>query len=186
MERNERTHCEQYPELVRSNVQTGKMEGIIIRTIKKIVSELIKRSKTNDPFEIAAQKHIIVLFNHLGETLGFFSSYKRSKFIHINCTLDDRMRRFVCAHELGHALLHPGVNTPFLKKNTLFSVNRLEREANEFAVELLLPDADLLNCHTIYEAAAVYGVPEEAVKLKRLDENSMRKLWHDDKSDFYY
>lgn len=82
------------------------------------------------------------------------------------------MRKFVCAHELGHALLHPGINTPFLKASTLFSVNKLEREANEFAVELLLPDDLIKEYWTIQEAAAVYEVPLEAAKFKRFDRNN--------------
>ncbi|ALS27153.1 IrrE-type HTH domain-containing protein [Paenibacillus sp. 32O-W] len=154
--------------------------------IKSIVNKLINRHKTNDPFEIAALKNITILFNYLGETLGFFSSYKRAKFIHINNYLDEPMRRFVCAHELGHAVLHPRVNTPFLKSSTLFSVNRLEREANEFAVELLLPDEVVREYQTIYEAAAAYGVPEEVVELKRLDGSWLRKFWHDERSYFCF
>ncbi len=126
----------------------------------------------------------MVMVNNLGETLGFFSTYKRSKFIHINCTLADPMRRFVCAHELGHAFLHPGINTPFLKKNTLFSTNRFEREANEFAVELLIPD-DLLREHqTIYEVATACGVPGEVVELKRLNGNWLKNFWYDERSSF--
>lgn len=128
---------------------------------------MIKKYRTNDPFEIASQKNITVLLSYLGETLGFFSSYKRSKFIHINDDLDDPMKRFVCAHELGHAVLHPGINTPFLRSKTLFSIDRIEREANEFAVELLMPDEIILEYDTIYEAAAACGVPEDLAVLKR-------------------
>src|SRR5690606_32336512 len=103
---------------------------------------------------------------------------------HINNDLDRPMQRFVCAHELGHAMLHPGINTPFLKANTLFSINRLEREANEFAVELLIPD-DLLREHqTIYEVATACGVPGEVVELKRLNGNWLKNFWYDERSSF--
>lgn len=64
------------------------------------------------------------------------------------------MQRFICAHELGHLILHP-------IKNTLYSVSKIEVEANIFAVELLVPDESLYgNNHaitTIHEAATVYG-----------------------------
>jgi Zn-dependent peptidase ImmA (M78 family) len=128
---------------------------------------MVKKHKTNDPFCIAEQKNIMILFNYLGETLGFFSTYKRAKFIHINNMLNRPLKRFVCAHELGHAILHPGINTPFLKANTLFSINRLEREANEFAVELLMPDDLIKEYNTIQEAAAACEVPFEITQLKR-------------------
>ena len=48
------------------------------------------------------------------------------------------MQRTVCAHELGHAVLHTHANTPFLRKNTFFSVDKLEIEANTFAALLLI------------------------------------------------
>ncbi|MGQ0440076.1 ImmA/IrrE family metallo-endopeptidase, partial [Bacillus sp. B-TM1] len=38
------------------------------------------------------------------------------------------MQRTVCAHELGHAVLHTHANTPFLRKNTFFSISNLSTE----------------------------------------------------------
>jgi Zn-dependent peptidase ImmA (M78 family) len=143
-----------------------------MKGIKEIVRHLIKKHKSNDPFRIAKEKNIIVLFEELGSTLGFYSSYKRIKFIHINNQLEEMTQRFVCAHELGHAVLHPKSNTPFLRANTLFSVEKLEVEANTFAVELLLPD-DVIDQYqdtglTIYDVAKIYSVPQELVYLKKI------------------
>ncbi|KYD07537.1 hypothetical protein B4119_2455 [Parageobacillus caldoxylosilyticus] len=53
----------------------------------------------------------MILFAELGNTL--YSSYKRIQFIHLHNQLDEMMQRFVCAHELGHAFLHPKSNTLF-------------------------------------------------------------------------
>ena len=78
------------------------------------------------------------------------------------------MQMFTCAHELGHALLHPNVSTPFLRRNTLFSVDRLEKEANKFAVELMIPDeilaeyADL----TLDQMANMYGFDRRLIQLR--------------------
>jgi Zn-dependent peptidase ImmA (M78 family) len=144
-----------------------------MKGIKEIVRQLIKKHKSNDPFQIAKEKNIVILFAELGNTLGFYSSYKRVQFIHLNNQLDEMMQRFVCAHELGHAVLHPKSNTPFLRANTLFSVEKLEVEANTFAVELLLPD-DVITQYqgtdlTIYDVAKMYSVPQELVHLKNFD-----------------
>jgi Zn-dependent peptidase ImmA (M78 family) len=141
-----------------------------MKAIKEIVKQLIKKHKSNDPFQIAKEKNIIILFAELGNTLGFYSSYKRVQFIHLNNQLDEMMQRFVCAHELGHAVLHPKSNTPFLRANTLFSVEKLELEANTFAVELLLPD-DIITQYqntdlTIYDVAEIHSVPRQLVYLK--------------------
>ncbi|WP_339171530.1 ImmA/IrrE family metallo-endopeptidase [Anoxybacillus sp. FSL W8-1294] len=139
--------------------------------IKQIVEKLVKKHGTNNPFEIASQKGIVLLFEQLGGIYGYHHSFKRINIIHINSELNESMQRFVCAHELGHAVLHPELSTSFLQKNTLFCMDKVEREANEFAVELLLSD-DVLYTYrgtdaTIYEAAATYGVPSKLIHLKK-------------------
>jgi Zn-dependent peptidase ImmA (M78 family) len=149
-----------------------------MKGIKEIVRQLITKHKCNDPFQIAKEKNIIILFAELGNTFGFYSSYKRIKFIHINNQLNEKQQRFVCAHELGHAVLHPKSNTPFLRANTLFSVEKLELEANTFAVELLLPD-DVITQYqntdlTIYDIAKMYSVPQELVHLKNFNHETER------------
>ncbi|ADI25301.1 ImmA/IrrE family metallo-endopeptidase [Geobacillus stearothermophilus] len=141
--------------------------------IKQIVEKLITKHGTNNPFEIASQKGIVLLFEPLGGTYGYHHTFRRIQIIHINSELDEPMKRFVCAHELGHAVLHPELSTSFLRKHTLFCMDKVEREANEFAVELLLSD-DVLYTYrdtdaTIYEAAAAYGIPKEVVHLKNFD-----------------
>jgi Zn-dependent peptidase ImmA (M78 family) len=142
-----------------------------MKTIKEVVRQLIKIHKSNNPFQIAKEKNIIVLFADLGNTLGFYSSYKRIQFIHLNNQLNEKQQRFVCAHELGHAVLHPKSNTPFLRANTLFSVEKLEVEANTFAVELLLPDEVISQYQntdmTIYDVAEIHSIPKELVCLKK-------------------
>ncbi|MED2488282.1 ImmA/IrrE family metallo-endopeptidase [Bacillus cereus] len=138
--------------------------------IKEYVLKIVKKHDTTNPFEIAKRKNIIVLFEDLGNTLGFYNTYKRFKFIHINNRIDETTQRFVCAHELGHALLHPKANTPFLRNKTFFSVDRLEVEANTFAVELLLPDVMISEYQdtnlSIQEIAEIYGIPESFARLK--------------------
>lgn len=138
--------------------------------IKEYVLKIVKKHGTKNPFEIAKRKNIIVLFEDLGNTLGFYNTYKRFKFIHINNRIDETTQRFVCAHELGHALLHPKANTPFLRNKTFFSVDRLEIEANTFAVELLLPDVMISEYQdtnlSIQEIAEIYGIPESFARLK--------------------
>ena len=154
--------------------------------IKKTIRQLVRKYKTNCPYELAAGKQIIVRFEPLGEIYGFFHTYRRIPFITINRELDEPMRRFVCAHELGHAILHPRLNTPFLRANTLFSVDRIEREANEFAAELLIPDEVLHEHRTLQEAAAACHVPEEIAKLKRVEEIPARHFWQDERSFFRF
>ncbi|MGO4543258.1 ImmA/IrrE family metallo-endopeptidase [Paenibacillus sp. 2TAB23] len=147
--------------------------------IKHLVSQLTRKHGTNDPFKIASQKNIVVLFEPLGSMMGYFNTYKRIPMIHINNALEEQDQHFTCAHELGHAILHPKVNTPFLKRHTLMSVERIEREANELAVELLISDELLISGMTLYEAATLSGVPIEVAHLKRPPK---RTFWADEQS----
>ncbi|HDX9587630.1 TPA: ImmA/IrrE family metallo-endopeptidase [Bacillus pseudomycoides] len=138
--------------------------------IKEYVLKITQKHGTTNPFEIAKQKDIIVLYEDLGNTLGFYNTYKRIKFIHINNQINETLQHFVCAHELGHALLHPKANTPFLRNQTFFSVDRFEIEANTFAVELLLTD-EMISAYedtrlSIQEVAEIHGVPEGFARLK--------------------
>ena len=111
--------------------------------IRKRVESLCRKHQSRDPFRICQDKKILVVYEPLGTVRGYYSCSYRSKVIHINQQLDEEQQRFTCAHELGHALLHPKANTPFLRANTLLSVSKLEVEANRFAVSLLYPTEKL-------------------------------------------
>ncbi len=139
--------------------------------IQKEVTTLIQKYRTNDPFLLAECLNIHVLFRFLHQQInGFYKYEKRNKYIVINKSLSDQLQKFVCAHELGHAVLHKDINTPFMRNYTFFSVDKIEVEANTFAVELLMPNSSLYELQdtnlTIYEAAELYGVPKEVCHLK--------------------
>lgn len=129
-------------------------------SIREKVGNLIKRHGTRDPFELAKAIGIIVRYVDLGNVLGFHVRHFRTSIIHINGTITEKQQLFTCAHELGHAILHPNENTSFLKSNTYFSTDRLEIEANTFAVELLFSQG-VTNTITVHEATEQYGVPEQ-------------------------
>jgi Zn-dependent peptidase ImmA (M78 family) len=136
--------------------------------IKNKVEGLVKKYKTNDPFEIAAAKHIKIYTEPLGSINGYYNKYVREKMIHINYDLTGYKKTFTCAHELGHSIFHPDANTPFLRDNTLFSVNRLEIEANTFSVFLTIPD-ELFFAYegfTWDQISRAEGIPVQALKLR--------------------
>ena len=103
--------------------------------------------------------------------MGYYTCYKRIQSIHINDNIDETLQRFVCAHEL-YSFYCIKVKMHLLKKNTFFTTNKNEVEANTFAVELLIPDKCIYEFKdtsvTINEVAQTYGVPEEMCNLKKL------------------
>ena len=136
--------------------------------IHSMAQNISRKYHTCDPFKIARNRHIKILYAPLGKVMGFHSYSLRLHVIHLNQELDEPMLQFVCAHELGHTILHPDINTAFMTHRTFFSASKLEREANTFAVELLLPDdfvRENEGC-SIYQLARLRGVPEELVGLK--------------------
>ena len=130
--------------------------------------QLINKYKTNNPQEIAQELGIIVLFEPLGEINGYYNTAFRQKIIHINTDLDEYKQKFTIAHELGHALLHPKANTPFLREKTLFSINKLELEANKFAVDLLITDEAIAEVKhlTLDQMANYFGINKNLIKLR--------------------
>lgn len=123
---------------------------------------LVKTHGTNNPSRIASLENLTVLYEELGKnTWGYYTLIKRIPCIHVNNRLEGFEVAFALAHELGHHFLHPGINTPFLRKSTLFSVDRIEQEANRFALHLLLGDENPETGETVHHFLLRSGIPEE-------------------------
>lgn len=136
--------------------------------MKQLIDIIINKHGTNDPFAIAKSMGIIVIKEPLGTIRGYYSTSSRIKSIHINQDLSDYQQIFTAAHELGHAVLHPSSNTPFLRNNTCFSVNKLEIQANTFAVHLLISDEDLIEYqeYTTSQLSSIFGLHENLIALR--------------------
>ena len=76
----------------------------------------------------------------------------------------------VCAHELGHFILHRKVNSVLLKNTTFLNTNRYEIEANRFAAYLLIPTEHLMEYagygYTIDQLASIFSVSREFMELR--------------------
>ena len=138
--------------------------------IKRTVEKLRKRYKTKDPFELAQYMGIVVLFEPLGTVRGYYCRSYKQKVIHINIDESHEQQAITCAHELGHSILHPDTNTPYLRANTLYSIDKLEVEANRFMAQLLVSDADVkeyfLHEYSCYQISEICGIPEYLINYK--------------------
>ncbi|WP_020621244.1 ImmA/IrrE family metallo-endopeptidase [Paenibacillus daejeonensis] len=128
----------------------------------RVIRRLLRKYKTNDPFILAEYLNIEVWFMDLGtSTRGMFRRTMRRKYIIIHEGLDEYWRRFICAHELAHAILHPGINRFWLDENSLFCKGRYEREASMFAVELLIANDPVLTGESFLDVLQRNHVPVE-------------------------
>ena len=117
--------------------------------VSDTVNKLVRLHRTRNPFEIIKGMNIILVFYPLEGVRGFYQYFQRNNIIYIDERLPRNEQLFVCAHELGHMMLHKKVNAVFMDTRTYFNTNKFEIEANKFAMELLISD-EILNEYTEY------------------------------------
>lgn len=134
-----------------------------------LANEIIKRHRTNNPFEICDNLNYLILYVPLIGVRGFYQFYDNRNIIYIDCNLPDQVKKFVCAHELGHSLMHKDINAIFLDTRTYLKTSIYERQANQFAINLLYPhdkDFDEYRDYTISQTAKCLNVSEELVEYR--------------------
>lgn len=112
--------------------------------ISRFVKKLVDEHDTRDPFKICRQRSILVVRQPLLEMRGFYLCEKNTDIIILADDLPDYVEHFVCAHELGHALHHKGLNCVFMDSRTFLEPTRYENSADKFACQLLWSEAPLL------------------------------------------
>lgn len=130
--------------------------------IDKLVRKLFRKYKTKCPFELAALLGIEVWFADLGtSTRGMYRKNLRRRYIVIHTGLSEAWQRIICAHELAHALLHPGLSRFWIDQSTFFSTSKFETQANRFAVHLLTVDDHCTDGESVFDLLRRNEVPKE-------------------------
>lgn len=134
---------------------------------KEAAEQIIKRYRTSDPYKLAEKMDIIIHRVDLGKVRGMCYNTRRIRQVLLHYDLPDHLERFVLGHEIGHLIMHPHSNAPFLS-GTLFSKERYEVEANEFAIRLIVSDVDIIEHwhYTIDQWAMVCGLPIGIMQLR--------------------
>lgn len=151
--------------------------------LSKIGNNLVKRFQTRDPFVIARELGITVLFvNDLSSLKGAYRIIKKQRFIFINANLPEQMQRIVCAHEIGHDRLHRAMaGTSGMMEFMLYDMkSRPEYEANIVAADILLDDEEILSY--IYEgqdAEQIANTMHSDINLVALKVDSLIRKGHD-------
>lgn len=111
--------------------------------IKNLVNDLVKKFEIRDPFEITLAKGIKLLEEDLGNVYGYSLTYKRKQVISVNSKCNFKIRKLICAHELGYLLIHKSENIHKLTDKNLKSKNDFEKSAKIFVAYLLISDETL-------------------------------------------
>ena len=114
-----------------------------INEIREVIEKLIKEVGSRCPFEIAKHLGIIVIHQPTGDLDGMWIYRNRIKAILLNDNLSYNRQCLVCAHELGHAIMHHDINSSFIRAYTHLSTDGYEVEANLFAIELLFNSGEM-------------------------------------------
>lgn len=137
------------------------------------MKRLIDKYDESDPFQLCQSLGILVLFEKFSNNLkGYFFLQSRIKIIVINANLPKELQKVICAHELGHAILHKELAAKgTLNDLVLFdNTSKPEFEANLFAAELLISDeavTELLNDDlSFFSVARILSVPAELLDFK--------------------
>ena len=144
------------------------------RQLSEVGERLVRRCGTRDPFEIARQLGVEVLFcPDFGSMKGMYRVVKRNRFIFINRDLTPQTQRIVCAHELGHDQLHRNLaRTDTLQEFMLYDMTtKPEYEANIVAAEILLDTDEVLDYvyhygYTSEQIARAMGTDINLIALK--------------------
>ena len=138
--------------------------------ICRLVRYYVRMVGSRDPVAIAKFAGIGIATMPLSNVAGYYTLVQRKRWICINEDIPSGSPLFkvVVAHELGHALLHRKENCAFIKKHTLLLTSGIEREANQFAAELLIPD-DMLQEYsgcTSDQFCTCTGYPKELIDIR--------------------
>lgn len=128
------------------------------------VKDLIKKYNTSNIKELVDHLDISIEYQDFkAKTLDSRLMIVDSKgYIFVRSDLDCAYENFLIAHELGHYVLHYDENISFNFLRRVYKT-RLEREANEFAIRLLM----YKELHNIKELENIeFIVKEKGIPLK--------------------
>ena len=135
--------------------------------IRQAVDGLVCSCGTRDPYRVAEHLNIEVDEHPFRSGIkGMVVQASDRVCIALNSGLALPWKRFVLAHEIGHFRLSTkGVGYFFLSEYTLM-LPLVEREANLFAIELLVGDEEPYWGETVEQFAIRMGIPVEMVEYR--------------------
>lgn len=133
--------------------------------VVQLAKQLKEEYKTDDPYELCRCLGITLVRTDLPDSIdGFYMEQGGRQAIVIKAALESPFDIACAAHELGHAVLHKGMNTIYLSDRTPSVTSKYEREADLFAAVLLLDGSQNHSHFTAAETAVAMGLSPAAVR----------------------
>lgn len=113
------------------------------KVLKELKEKKGKLTFPINPFELLKEQNVIITFSDFDKLEGLLLYDKKQSLVSINSNSLVTRQRFTAAHELGHIFLHTGV-----KNNSFYcpisnKKSDIEKEADTFASNLLMPSSEL-------------------------------------------
>ncbi len=133
--------------------------------VVQLAKQLKEEYKTDDPYELCRCLNITLVRTDLPDSIdGFYMEQGGRQAIVIKAALENPSDIACAAHELGHAVLHKGMNTVYLSERTPSVTGKYEQEADLFAAALILDGSYQYLNFTADETASATGLSPAAVK----------------------
>lgn len=100
---------------------------------RNIIKKLVSESGTINPEKLCKFLGIKIYYTKMN-FMGFIVKINKVIHIFINSALSKIIKDIVILHELGHYFFHPIDDYLLMKDKFLFTENRIENEANSFAI----------------------------------------------------
>lgn len=141
--------------------------------IPSMAKSLAEKYNTRNPLKIIESLNVLVIYYPLNGVNGFYQYFQRNNIIYIDERLSESEKQFVCAHELGHMLLHKKANAIFLDSRTQLNRSRYELEADRFAMNLLISDNEIEEHleFTTTQFSKLFGYNKKLIELRLKDFN---------------
>lgn len=143
-----------------------------MKEIRELACRLVQQYAATSPFELCDLLAVNVFQCELPAQMGgvSFQTEENNSVILLNRNLGKMERRYCCAHELGHVMLHPNLNALSIAEHTFLCVPRFEKEADYFAACLLIEPhlAEWNECYgtlTVNQIACLSGLPLKVAQL---------------------
>lgn len=151
------------------------------KEIYQRAQRIVRHCKTRDALEIAAELGIYVhSIDSLTSLLGMYTYRHKERHILLNANMDPMLTQMVCAHEIGHDLLHRELakGSGSLPEFMLFDMRSTpEYEANAFAAHLLIDDRELLeNLRQGYDVAQLASMMGTNINLMLIKLNELNRM----------
>ena len=113
------------------------------KVLKEIKEKKGKITFPINPFELLKDQNVIITYSDFDKMEGLLLYDKRQSFVSININRPITRQRFTAAHELGHMLLHTEIKGNNFICPISGKKNDIEKEADTFASNLLMPTEEL-------------------------------------------